>query len=54
MVPFPRPSFINNSATEATLIVGGERSKTENRIFYPVQPQGVHDRRPTAPKSSSA
>ena len=31
-------TFINNSDEEATLLVGGERTKPDNRIFYPLHP----------------
>jgi uncharacterized cupin superfamily protein len=31
-------TFINNSQSEALLLVGGERSKQGNRIFYPHHP----------------
>ncbi len=30
--------FINNSTREALLLVGGEASKQDNRIFYPLNP----------------
>jgi uncharacterized cupin superfamily protein len=30
--------FINNSANEALLLVGGEASRRESRIFYPLHP----------------
>ena len=30
--------FINNGQREAVLLVGGERSKSTNRIFYPLNP----------------
>jgi uncharacterized cupin superfamily protein len=32
-------TFLNNGAREATLLVGGEASKPDNRIFYPLHPQ---------------
>lgn len=32
-------TFINDSDAEATLLVGGERTKPENRIFYPLNPE---------------
>lgn len=31
-------TFLNNGAREATLLVGGEASKPDNRIFYPLHP----------------
>jgi uncharacterized cupin superfamily protein len=31
--------FINNSKHDALLIVGGEASKSDNRIYYPLHPQ---------------
>jgi uncharacterized cupin superfamily protein len=31
--------FINNSEHEALLLVGGEASKRDNRIYYPLHPQ---------------
>jgi len=31
--------FINNGASEALLLVGGEASKPDNRIYYPLHPQ---------------
>jgi uncharacterized cupin superfamily protein len=35
--------FINNSERDASLIVGGEASKSENRIYYPLHPQRRSD-----------
>jgi uncharacterized cupin superfamily protein len=32
-------TFINNGPREATLLVGGEANKADNRIFYPRHPQ---------------
>jgi uncharacterized cupin superfamily protein len=32
-------TFLNNGATEATLLVGGEADKPDNRITYPLHPQ---------------
>lgn len=32
-------TIINNSASEARLLVGGERSKDDNRIYYPLNPE---------------
>jgi uncharacterized cupin superfamily protein len=31
--------FLNNSKQEVLLIVGGEASKSDNRIYYPLHPQ---------------
>jgi uncharacterized cupin superfamily protein len=31
-------TFLNNGAREATLLVGGEASRADNRIFYPLHP----------------
>jgi uncharacterized cupin superfamily protein len=31
-------SFLNNGEREATLLVGGERPRKDNRIFYPLDP----------------
>jgi len=31
--------FINNSERDATIMVGGEASKPDNRIYYPMHPQ---------------
>ena len=36
-------TFINNSDTEATLLVGGEADKADNRIYYPLHPQREGD-----------
>ena len=35
--------FINNGAEEALLLVGGEATKPENRIFYPLNPSRRDD-----------
>jgi uncharacterized cupin superfamily protein len=35
--------FINNSAQDALLMVGGEASKRDNRIYYPLHPQRRSD-----------
>jgi len=35
--------FINNSAQEALLLVGGEASRWDNRIYYPRHPQRRND-----------
>lgn len=32
-------TFINNTAAEVRLLVVGERSKPENRVFYPLNPE---------------
>jgi len=32
-------TFINDSGTHALLLVGGERSKSHNRIHYPLNPE---------------
>lgn len=32
-------TFLNNGDREATLLVGGEASRPDNRIFYPLHPQ---------------
>jgi uncharacterized cupin superfamily protein len=32
-------TFINNGEREATLLMGGEATKPDNRIFYPLHPQ---------------
>jgi uncharacterized cupin superfamily protein len=32
-------TFVNNGASEATLLVGGEANKPHNRIVYPLHPQ---------------
>ena len=39
--------FLNNSEHEVLLIVGGEASKRDNRIYYPLHPQ----RRDQLPRS---
>ena len=38
-------SFLNNTEAEVHLLVVGERSKPENRIFYPLNPdrKALHD-----------
>jgi uncharacterized cupin superfamily protein len=36
-------TFLNNGDREATLLVGGEGSKADNRIFYPLHPQRRED-----------
>ncbi len=38
-------TFLNNTDTEVRLLVVGERSKRENRIFYPRHPE-LSTRRP--------
>lgn len=35
--------FINNGGHEALLLVGGEASKPDNRIYYPLHPQRRND-----------
>lgn len=35
--------FINNGAREALLMVGGEASRPDNRIYYPLHPQRRND-----------
>lgn len=35
--------FINNSAREAKLLVGGEADKSDSRIYYPLNPQRRND-----------
>jgi uncharacterized cupin superfamily protein len=32
-------TFLNNSDRDATLLVGGEPNKADNRIYYPLHPQ---------------
>jgi uncharacterized cupin superfamily protein len=32
-------TFLNNGDRDATLLVGGERDKSDNRIVYPLHPQ---------------
>jgi len=32
-------SFLNNGSRDALLLVGGERSRPDNRIFYPLNPE---------------
>jgi uncharacterized cupin superfamily protein len=36
-------TFLNNGTREATLLVGGEANKSENRITYPLHPQRRKD-----------
>jgi uncharacterized cupin superfamily protein len=36
-------TFLNNGTREATLLVGGEANKPDNRIFYPLHPQRQGD-----------
>jgi uncharacterized cupin superfamily protein len=38
--------FINNSDQEAKLLVGGEAPKSDNRIFYPLNPTRRADMTP--------
>ena len=35
--------FLNNSEREAMLLVGGEATKSDNRIYYPLHPQRRND-----------
>lgn len=35
--------FMNNGANEALLLVGGEASRPDNRIYYPLHPQRRND-----------
>ena len=35
--------FINNSEHDVVLLVGGEASKLDNRIYYPLHPQRRDD-----------
>jgi uncharacterized cupin superfamily protein len=35
--------FINNSERDALLLVGGEASRADNRIYYPLHPQRRND-----------
>lgn len=35
--------FINNGEREALLLVGGEASRSDNRIYYPLHPQRRND-----------
>ena len=32
-------TFVNESETDVTLLVGGEKSKKENRLLYPLNPE---------------
>ena len=36
-------TFLNNGTEDATLLVGGEADKRENRIFYPLHPSREND-----------
>jgi uncharacterized cupin superfamily protein len=36
-------TFINNGDRDATLLVGGERTLPDNRIFYPLHPGRRND-----------
>ena len=36
-------TFINNSEEDVLLFVGGERSKSNNRLFYPLHPSRKND-----------
>jgi uncharacterized cupin superfamily protein len=36
-------TFLNSGDTEAVLLVGGERGKTDSRIFYPLHPERRKD-----------
>ncbi len=36
-------TFINNGHADATLLVGGEANKADNRIFYPLHPHRESD-----------
>jgi uncharacterized cupin superfamily protein len=38
-------TFLNNTATEVRLLVVGEKSKAENRIHYPMNPEREKDRK---------
>jgi uncharacterized cupin superfamily protein len=40
-------TLLNNGATEATLLVGGEANKPDNRIHYPLHPQRRQDLPPS-------
>jgi len=39
-------TFLNDGTAEATLLVGGEANKSDNRIFYPLHPQRRGDLKP--------
>ncbi|MCA9593296.1 MAG: cupin domain-containing protein [Myxococcales bacterium] len=39
-------SILNNSDGEALLLVGGERTKPDNRIYYPLNPERRDDMKP--------
>ena len=39
--------FINNGAREALLLVGGDASRADNRIYYPLHPQRRNDLPPS-------
>ena len=36
-------TFINNGERDATLLVGGERTRSDNRIYYPLHPGRQND-----------
>lgn len=36
-------TFINDGDTDAVLLIGGESSKSDNRIFYPLNPEREGD-----------
>jgi len=36
-------TFLNNSGRDVTLLVGGERTKSDNRIYYPLHPGRQND-----------
>ena len=40
-------TFINNSTREARLLVGGERTKSDNRLYYPLNPTRQQDLAPS-------
>jgi uncharacterized cupin superfamily protein len=39
--------FINNTTRKALLLVGGEASRSDNRIYYPLHPQRRNDLPPS-------
>jgi uncharacterized cupin superfamily protein len=39
-------TFLNNGADDALLLVGGERSKADNRLYYPLNPERKNDLAP--------
>ena len=39
--------FINNTRRKALLLVGGEASRSDNRIYYPLHPQRRNDLPPS-------